>query len=227
MQQGKDDVLEFTSDGMGNMTEAVLDHGGARRGEFHAEQRGDRRRAPTFDDDGEDNPFAGLSTHRDAKSIPDAFAHAFNKVDETEYQGITYRYRMLTFLEQHVLGTNPFTIEALQVYNEDDDVLDMQEFAEHLKVLRDDDPETFDGMVEQAGVHRDKVLLKALIEMRVGDQRLPINAEIIASMKSDVRDHLHEVIIKGGTADHEAVRRFSGGTQSGPVGRRAGVSADD
>ena len=227
MQQNKDDILEFTSDGMGNMTEALLDHGGARRSRFHAEQRQGRRDAPTMPDDDDPNPFDGLDTYRDAKSIPDAFAHAFNKVSETEFEGITYRYRMLSFLEQHVLGTNPFTIEALQIYNEEDDDLDIQAFGEHLNALKDDDPEEFERMVKQAGVHRDKVLLKALIEMRVGEQRLPINAEIIASMKTDVREHLHHVIIKGGTADQEAVRRFSASAAKRSVGRRAGVSAGD
>ena len=82
-----------------------------------------------------ENPFEGLPTARDAKTIPKSLSSAFTKILQAEFDGIIYTYREMSFLEQLSLGTNPYLDHALTIYNAEDDKLDEEEFVKNLICL--------------------------------------------------------------------------------------------
>ena len=154
-----------------------------------------------------DNPFQGMPTARDAKSIPPSLAAAFNKINEHAIDGITYRFREVSFLELLSLGTNPFLNDVVSSLGKDDE-LDTEQYVTSLTSR---DPEELEKMVEDAKIHRDTVLLHSLEEMSAGDDKMEITAEVIATMKEDVKDALYSIISGEGTAETNAVRRFPEG----------------
>lgn len=152
----------------------------------------------------ESNPFAELPKYRDAKTIPPSLASVFNKILEHELDGVTYRYRETKFLELLSLGTNPFMVEMLETIGTDKDV-DTEQFV---KDITERDPEELAQMTAQAQVHRNKVLLHSLIDIRVGDDVIEVDESVIASMQESIRDKLYGVISGGETAETKAVAEF-------------------
>ena len=157
------------------------------------------------------DPFAGLPNARDAKTIPESLSAAFNKILEVKIDEITYRYRELSFIEQLSLGTNPFLTEALKIYNPGDDKLDEDEFVQNL--LENKNEEELDKLTYQANLHRDKVLLESLVEMKSGNDIIAINAEVVAALKVELKDDLYSVILKEGTVEENTVRQFPNNTE--------------
>ena len=188
----------FFSDGDGQAYEAEID---ANTNETSSFNRNISGKATV-----EIDPFAGLPIARDAKTIPKSLSGAFNKFLEVQIDGITYRYRELSFIEQLSLGTNPFLSEALSIYNPDDNKLDEEEFV---KNLMNKDPDELDKMTYQANLHRDKLLLESLVEMKADNDIIAITAEVIATLKVELKDQLYSIITKEGTAEEKAVHQFS------------------
>ena len=165
---------------------------------------------PTASTD-EHDPFAGKPTHLDAKNIPAGLADAFNKKLEHTIGTITYRYRESSWMELLSLGTNPFLMETLQAgeLNPLDD-----DFMSKLSAMPEDELELLNA---QSKLHRDKVLLHFLTEIQGGEDRVSVDAGIIAAMREDTKNELYTVITGEGTAELEAVRQFpdGGGQDSG------------
>lgn len=156
----------------------------------------------------ESNPFADLPTYRDAKSIPPSLASVFNKIMEYEQDGVTYRYREISFLELLSLGTNPFMLEMLDTMGGDEEI-DTKQMMED---LQNRDPDELMQMTAQAKIHRDKVLLRSLVDIRAGEDVIAVDASVIATMQDPIRDALYDVISGGETAETEAVAEFPEGT---------------
>lgn len=150
------------------------------------------------------NTFGDISSYIDAKKVPDAFSRAFNKILEHEYDGITYRYKDLTFMELLSHGQNPFTVELTRLVSEHPNDTDDQ-------VLQRMEDMSVQDKFELAATEtmRQKNILKdALIDMRVGDEVLEVTPEIVNAMTHEVFEHLFKVITREGEAETEALKRF-------------------
>ena len=150
------------------------------------------------------DPFANLPKYRDAKSIPSALASVFNKILEHERDSVTYRYRELSFMELLTLGTNPFMLEMLESID-GGEAVDTEQFV---KEIQERDPDEVAQMTAEAKIHRDKVLLHSLVDIRAGDNVMEVDASVIATMQEPIRNGLYEVISGGATAETQAVGEF-------------------
>ena len=148
--------------------------------------------------------FQDLPTHIEAKNIPDAFAKAFNKILEFEYDGITYRYKELNFMELLAHGQNPYSLELTRIANSDKDK-DKDEILEDFERLPIE--QKLDLQITE-DMRRKNLLNDSLVDMRVGEEVLKIDSKIINSMTQEVRDHLFGVITREGAAETEAIDRF-------------------
>lgn len=181
-------------------TETVITSGGD--GTWERASRQFTNPAAGYEAPDEDNPFEGMSQYMDANRIAPAFAGVFNKVMEHEYRGVCYRYREVSLMELLTLGTNPFLLEAMS------SLQSKRTTEEYREELASKSPDEIKSMTAQAKLHRNKVLLHSLIDMRVGSDVMNITAEHIAAMQDDVLDNLYSVISGEGTAETEAVRQF-------------------
>jgi len=166
----------------------------------------------------EENPFDGLPTAMEEKAVPASLASAFNLIKETTIDKITYRYRVLTFIDSLSFGTNPFLAEALvNMGNGKEDAV--EDFVSNLSQR---DPAELDEMVAETKLHRDRVLLHSVIDMRSGEDSMDITDAIIASMQDGVKERLYDLVLgEEGAAETKAVRRFSG--NNGQDASRNGV----
>ena len=155
-----------------------------------------------------ENPFEGLSQYRDAQTIPKSLAGVFNKIIEHEHEGVTFRYRELSFMELLSLGTNPFMLEMLESMGSEEKI----DTETMVRQLQERDPDELAEMTAEAKIHRDKVLLRSLVDIRAGEDVIEVDAGVIATMQESVRDALYDVISGGETAETEAVAEFPEGT---------------
>ena len=90
-----------------------------------------------------------------------------------------------------------------------DEEIDTKQMMED---LQNRDPDELMQMTAQAKIHRDKVLLRSLVDIRAGEDVIAVDASVIATMQDPIRDALYDVISGGETAETEAVAEFPEGT---------------
>ena len=150
------------------------------------------------------NTFADVPSHIDSKKIPKAFQRAFNKILEHEYDGITYRYKELDFMDLLAHGQNPYSLELMRlaggVPDRDPDKV-MQTF-ESIPIERKLE------LAQTESIRRKNLLKDSLIDMSCDGATLPIDVQIINAMTPDIIEELFKVITREGEGEAEAVARF-------------------
>ena len=151
----------------------------------------------------EDNKKPG-TTHIDAKKIPEKFRRAFNKILECEYDGFTYRYKELNFMELLVHGQNPYNIELLRLAGENPEA-DQDEL---LKMLEQNPLEKILQLHQLASIRKINILKDSIVEMECDGETWSPPPEYIEAMSPDQVDFLFNKVTREGEADAEAVARF-------------------